>query len=71
MNIITYTEIGLSILLAIAILLQQKGEGLGSSIGGGGMMEYSTRRGAEKAIFYATIVIAVLFFGLALARLLI
>lgn len=69
-KIITYAEIGLSVLLIISILLQQKGQGLGSSIGGG-FMEYSTKRGAEKIIFYATIVIAILFFGISIARLLI
>ncbi|OGN08473.1 MAG: preprotein translocase subunit SecG [Candidatus Yanofskybacteria bacterium RIFCSPHIGHO2_01_FULL_45_42] len=70
MKIITYAEIVLSALLIIAILLQQKGMGLSSAIGGG-FMEYSTKRGAEKAIFYATIVLAILFFGIAVARLLI
>jgi len=42
------------------ILLQQRGTGLSSTFGGSGL-EYSTKRGAEKIIFYATIVIAILF----------
>jgi len=33
-------------------------------------MEYSTKRGAEKGIFYATIVLAVLFLSISVARLL-
>lgn len=49
-----------AVLLVIAILLQQKGSGLGSAFGGDGNV-YRSRRGAEKMLFYATIVLAVLF----------
>lgn len=48
--------------LIACILVQQKGSGLGSAFGGSGTV-YSTKRGIEKSIFYATIVFAVLFFG--------
>ena len=48
--------------LIACILVQQKGSGLGSAFGGSGAV-YSTKRGIEKSIFYATIVFAVLFFG--------
>lgn len=54
-------QIVLSILLVAAILLQQRGTGLGSAFGGGGEV-FRTKRGVEKGLFYATIVIAVLFF---------
>ena len=67
---LTYAHITISALLITAILLQQRGTGLSSTFGGG-MMEYSTKRGAEKIIFYATIVLVVLFFGVSIARLLI
>lgn len=67
-NILTYTQVGSAVLLIIAILLQQRGQGLGSGIGGGAM-EYSTKRGVEKGVFYATIVLAVLFIGVSVARL--
>jgi protein translocase SecG subunit len=67
--ILTYIHITVSALLIIAILFQQRGGGLSSTFGGG-MMEYSTKRGAEKVIFYATIVLAVLFLGISIARLL-
>lgn len=53
-------QIVVAILLTGAILLQSQGTGLGSSWGGGGET-YHTRRGVEKVIFYATIVLAVLF----------
>ena len=66
---LTYAHIGISALLIITILLQQRGGGLSSTFGGG-MMEYSTRRGAEKMVFYATIVLTVLFLGISVVRLL-
>lgn len=48
------------LLLVGTILLQAKGTGLGSTFGGGGEL-YSTRRGVEKIVFYATIALAVVF----------
>ena len=68
-KLIAYSQIILSLLLIAGILLQQKGTGLSSAFGGSSM-EYSTKRGAEKVIFYATIVFAVAFLGLSLAKLL-
>ncbi len=47
-------------MLIVGILLQQRGTGLSSAFGGSGM-EYSTKRGAEKVIFYLTIAIAIFF----------
>ena len=58
----------LAVLLIILVLIQQKGSGLGSLFGGDDAV-YRTKRGAEKVIFIATIVIAILFFGLATANL--
>ena len=60
LKIIPYIQVVLSLLLIGGILLQQRGTGLSSTFGGSGL-EYSTKRGAEKIIFYATIVIAILF----------
>jgi len=62
MNIlISVVQIVLSILLIIAILLQNNENGLGSAFGGDEGRVKQTRRGAEKTIFQATIVIAVIF----------
>ena len=55
-------QIVLSVLLVTAILLQQRGSGLGSAFGGEGNV-FRTKRGVEKILFYATIGIAVLFFA--------
>jgi protein translocase SecG subunit len=68
--IFNIAQIVLAILLGSAILLQQKGSGLGSAFGGESNV-YQTRRGAEKILFRATIVLAILFLGVAVARLLI
>lgn len=67
-NIFTYAQIILGILLIVTILLQQRGGGM-SSLVGGGSMEYATKRGAEKIIFVTSIVTAVLFIGVSIARL--
>ena len=61
-------QIILSVLLIIVVLLQQKGGGIGGVFGGSSNI-YSTKRGLDKILFYATIVLAVLFFGFTLARL--
>jgi len=57
-----------AVLLVAAILLQQKGVGLGSAFGGSGQI-YRSKRGLEKSLFWATIVLAVLFTILALINL--
>ncbi len=59
-NILPYAQMGLAFLLIVGVLLQQRGSGLSSTFGGAGV-GYSTKRGAEKVIFYFTIVIAILF----------
>lgn len=64
------TLIVVAILLIISILLQQRGSGLGAAFGGEGNI-YMAKRGAEKVIFWATVVLAILFMGLGLARILI
>lgn len=67
-KILTVIQIVISVFLVLSILLQQKGAGLGSSFGGEGGNMYSTRRGVDKVLFYATIVLAAAFLVTALAR---
>lgn len=55
--------------LVVSVILQQPTGGLGQAFGGEGNI-YRTKRGAEKAIFIATVVLAVLFIGSAILRLL-
>lgn len=56
------------IIVIVLILLQSKGTGLGSTFGGSGGM-YRTKRGAEKMLFYMTIIFSFLFVSLATAGL--
>lgn len=67
MNIISYVQIASAILLIVTILLQQKGSGLSATFGGSAV-EYSTKRGAERVIFWTTIVLAVIFIGTSVFR---
>ncbi len=61
-GILPYIQVTLSVLLIIAVLMQRSATGLGAAFGGDGFSSsFSTRRGIEKLLFNATIVIAVLF----------
>jgi protein translocase SecG subunit len=64
-----YAEIVLSILLIVGIVLQQRGATLGGAFGGDNFAStFYKRRGAEKFLFQATIVIAVLLVLAAIAN---
>lgn len=66
-TVLIWVQIVVSVLLVFSILLQNRGAGLSASFGGdfGG---YYTKRGMEKFLFVATIVLAVIFLGLAVAN---
>lgn len=70
-SILSTIQIIISVLLIAAVLLQQRGEGLSSAFGGSGGGVYQTRRGIEKWLHYATIVLAVLFLASAFLNLVI
>ena len=67
LNIAQFALAGLAI---ASILLQSRGSGLGATFGGEGNV-YRTKRGIEKRLFQATIVLLILFFGVALANVLV
>ena len=67
--VISLIQIILGILLILVIIIQQKGSGLGSTFGAD-LGFYRTKRGAEKLLFYATIVLSVVFILLSLIGLL-
>ena len=48
-------------MLSLIILLQAKGSGIGTALGGGSSGSFRTRRGVEKTLFQLTIVVAVIF----------
>ena len=66
--VISLIQIILGVLLILIIIIQQKGTGLGSTFGGD-LSFYRTKRGAEKLLFYLTIIIAVFFILLTLVGL--
>ncbi|HEY0221076.1 MAG TPA: preprotein translocase subunit SecG [Candidatus Paceibacterota bacterium] len=70
---IPYIQIALSVLLITGVLLQQSEAGLGSGFGGRDSFSsgYHTKRGPEKTIFVATIVVSILFAATAFSLLLI
>lgn len=69
-TILSISQVIISVLLVILILLQQRGGGLAPIFGGEGGV-YRTRRGIEKSIFIATIILAALFLLAAFLNLLI
>ncbi len=69
-NIFNIVQIVVACLLVVVILLQQRGVGLSSAFGGEGGV-YRVKRGAEKLLFTTTIILAVLFLGIAFVNLLI
>lgn len=69
-QILFYVQIIISITLIVLIAIQQRGAALGAGFGGGGE-SYSTKRGAQKKIYYATIAIATIFLVLGVLNILI
>ncbi|KKU89232.1 MAG: Preprotein translocase, SecG subunit [Candidatus Yanofskybacteria bacterium GW2011_GWA1_48_10] len=70
-QILPYIQIILSLLLIAGVLLQRSEASLGSAFGGDGAMGGRfMRRGLEKILFNATLVVAVLFALSAFASLL-
>lgn len=60
-------QAAISVLLIISILLQNRGTGLSETFGGGsGNSSYQTKRGFDKFLFRATLVLCTAFLGLAL-----
>ena len=58
--ILQFITVGSAILMIFAILLQQRGASLGAGFGSSGEL-YTTRRGLDRNLFEATIVLTVVF----------
>ena len=63
--ILTIVDMVVMVALVITVALQNKSAGLSNLFGGAGNV-VATRRGADKWLFFATIVLGVLFAGLSL-----
>ena len=61
-SILPYVQIALSVLLIITILLQHTGASLGGAFGADNFSSgFHPRRGLEKTLFFATIILGILF----------
>jgi preprotein translocase subunit SecG len=69
-TLIQITTVTSSVLMVLCILLQQRGASLGAGFGSSGEL-FTTRRGTDKSLYEATIILAVVFVGSLLAGLLI
>ena len=67
--ILQITTIVSAILMVAAILLHQRGASLGAGFGSSGEL-YTSRRGLDKSLFRATVVLALIFVGSILGSLL-
>lgn len=63
---ILVAQVIVSIILIAFVILQAKGTGLSGVLGGS--TNYHAKRGVEKSLFYATILVSILFVGLAIAN---
>lgn len=70
-QILLILQIAVPLLLIVCILLQQRGSALGAAFGGEGGGFYLKRRGLEKKIFWATVVLGALFLVVSLLNLVI
>lgn len=69
-KIILILQILISVFLTAAIVIQARGTGLGSAWGGTGEF-YRSKRGVEKILFIATVILAALFFLTSIANILV
>ncbi len=61
-SFLNFLQIFISSVLIVVILLQVKGSGFGAALGGmSGGSVYRTKRGLERTLFQATIVLTVVF----------
>jgi len=68
---ISLAQIIISIILIILILLQERSSGLSGVFGGSESEFYAKRRGIERLVFIATIVLIIIFALLSLIKLII
>lgn len=68
-SILDIIQVVISLALIPAILLQQRGGGLSAAFGGDGSA-YRTRRGVERGVFVASVILSVLFFATAILNIL-
>ena len=68
---IDYALIIISVMLILSVILQSKGAGLGGLSGADMGSVFTARRGIERTLFWVTIALSVVFFGLVITLLII
>jgi preprotein translocase subunit SecG len=63
---VSIAQIILGIALIVLIMLEVRGSSLGGFIGGGDSPVYRTRRGFERVLFNATIIVILFFFAVSI-----
>lgn len=66
-NFLDISLIITSVGLILSVILQSKGAGLGGLTGADTGGVFTARRGVERALFWMTIVLSAIFFGLVIA----
>lgn len=66
---LSLAQITVSILLVVFILSQQRGTALGSAFGGQDSGFYGAQRGIQKKIYWATVILGIIFITLSLLSL--
>ena len=64
-KILLIVEVVICAILVVAVLLQNRAEGLGKMFGGGGEV-FRTKRGLEKVLYYTTIVLIIALIAISL-----
>jgi preprotein translocase subunit SecG len=67
---LNWAQIIISVALIVIVILQARESSAGSLFGGSDSPVYRTRRGVERTIYNSTIVLAVVFFVLAILNVL-
>ena len=61
-----FAQILISITLIVVLVLQAKGSGFGSALGGQTTSVFRTRRGVERTLFQLTVILVVVFLAISL-----
>ena len=65
-TVLIVVQMVVALLFMLSVLVQSKGSGLSAAIGGQAGAVQSTKRGAEKLVSQASVVLAILFVSLSL-----
>ena len=64
-DILSIIMIVISALMVVSVLFQSRGSQVGMAFGGSGE-SYRSKKGVEKVLFYATVVLGILFAGVSI-----